>query len=40
MLMAERGLLTAPNIVTGTGFTIQGATPLINAADLLPPSKA
>lgn len=40
MLMAERGLLTAPNIVTGTGFTIQGATSLVNAADLLPPPKA
>lgn len=40
MLMAERGLLTAPNIVTRTGFTIQGATPLVNAADLLPPPKA
>lgn len=26
MLMAEKGLLTAPNMITGTGFTIQGLT--------------
>ncbi len=37
MLMADKGLLTAPNIVTGTGFTIQGATPLVNAGDLTGP---
>lgn len=30
MLMAERGLLTAPNMINGTGFTIQGAVPMVS----------
>ena len=37
MLMAERGLITAPNMISGTGFTIQGATPLVNTQDYSQP---
>ena len=35
MLMAEKGLVTAPNIISGTGFSIQGATPLVDAKDFM-----
>ncbi len=37
MVMAEHGLLTAPNMIHGPGFTIQGMTPLIDAQSLLNP---
>ncbi len=43
MLMAERGLITAPNMISGTGFTIQGANPMVNASDYthtVPPQAA
>jgi membrane protease subunit (stomatin/prohibitin family) len=42
MLMAERGLITAPNMISGTGFTIQGTSPLVNVQDYtqpIPPDK-
>lgn len=35
MLMADHGLMTAPNMVSGTGFTIQGAAPLVDMTPYL-----
>ncbi|NMP23763.1 hypothetical protein HIJ39_15585 [Sulfobacillus sp. DSM 109850] len=37
MLMADRGLITAPNMISGTGFTIQGASPLVETGEYLKP---
>lgn len=37
MMMAEHGLITAPNMISGTGFTIQGAVPQVDASSYLTP---
>lgn len=35
ILMAEKGLVTAPNMISGTGFSIQGAMPVINTDEYI-----
>ncbi len=37
MIMAERGLITAPNMAAGIGFTVQGVVPTLSQDGLLTP---
>ncbi len=40
MIMAERGLITAPNMAAGIGFTVQGVVPTLSQDGLFaPPAK-